>query len=39
MFPFYTIYRRALRKEPSLEGKVNMLIVVAADGAVTSCEI
>lgn len=36
---FYTIYRRALRKDPSLEGKVELLIVVASDGSVSSCSI
>lgn len=36
---FYTIYRRALRKDPSLEGRVDMLIVVAPDGRVASCSI
>lgn len=36
---FYTIYRRALRKDPSLEGKVEMLIVVAPDGHVANCSI
>jgi len=36
---FYTIYRRALRKDPSLEGKVEMLIVVAPNGRVSNCSI
>ncbi len=36
---FYTIYRRALRKDPALEGKVTMLIVVEGDGSVSSCKI
>ena len=36
---FYTIYRRALRKDPSLEGKVTMLIVVEPDGRVSTCDI
>lgn len=36
---FYTIYRRALRKDPSLEGKVELLIVVAPNGSVSSCSI
>jgi len=36
---FYTIYRRALRKDPSLEGKVEMLIVVAPNGRVENCSI
>jgi len=36
---FYTIYRRALRQDPSLEGKVEMLIVVAPNGSVESCSI
>ena len=36
---FYTIYRRALRKDPSLEGKVEMLIVVASNGRVSDCSI
>lgn len=36
---FYTIYRRALRKDPSLEGKVEMLIVVAPNGRVSDCRI
>ncbi|NRA60543.1 MAG: AgmX/PglI C-terminal domain-containing protein [Psychrobium sp.] len=36
---FYTIYRRALRKDPALEGKVTMLIVVEPNGAVSSCKV
>lgn len=36
---FYTIYRRALRKDPSLEGKVTMMIVVEPNGSVSSVEI
>ncbi|WP_435276838.1 AgmX/PglI C-terminal domain-containing protein [Psychrobium sp. nBUS_13] len=36
---FYTIYRRALRKDPSLEGKVEMLIVVEPNGRVSDCSI
>lgn len=36
---FYTIYRRALRKDPSLEGKVEMLIVVAPSGRVSESSI
>lgn len=36
---FYTIYRRALRKDPSLEGKVEMLIVVAPNGSIAKCSI
>jgi len=36
---FYTIYRRALRKDPSLEGKVTMMIVVEPNGRVSACEI
>ncbi len=36
---FYTIYRRALRKEPSLEGKVAMMIVVEPSGLVSAVDI
>lgn len=36
---FYTIYRRALRKDPSLEGKVTMRIVVESSGRVSGCDI
>ena len=36
---FYTIYRRALRKDPALEGKVTMLIVVEPNGSVSSCKV
>ncbi|MDP2559527.1 AgmX/PglI C-terminal domain-containing protein [Psychrobium sp. 1_MG-2023] len=36
---FYTIYRRALRRDPSLEGKVTMQISVAGNGRVSACEI
>lgn len=36
---FYTIYRRALRKDPTLEGKVTMMIVVKPNGQVSDCRI
>ncbi|MDE3272505.1 AgmX/PglI C-terminal domain-containing protein [Pseudoalteromonas sp. G4] len=36
---FYTLYRRALRKNPSLQGKVTVEIVVAGNGQVKTCEI
>jgi outer membrane biosynthesis protein TonB len=36
---FYTLYRRALRKNPSLQGKVTVEIVVAGNGQVKACEI
>ncbi|KPV94277.1 hypothetical protein AN214_03696 [Pseudoalteromonas sp. P1-9] len=36
---FYTLYRRALRKNPSLQGKVTVEIVVAGNGQVKDCQI
>ena len=36
---FYTLYRRALRKDPSLQGKVTVEIVVAGNGRVSDCKI
>lgn len=36
---FYTIYRRALRQDPTLEGKVTMMIIVEPDGRVSGATI
>ena len=33
------IYRRALRKDPALEGKVTIRLVIQPDGRVTDCKI
>lgn len=35
----YTIYKKALRKDPTLEGKVSFRIVIEADGSVSSVKI
>jgi TonB family protein len=35
----YTIYNRALRKDPTLEGKVVLKITIKPSGKVTACEI
>jgi TonB family protein len=35
----YTLYNRALRENPALQGKVVLRITIAADGRVTHCEI
>ncbi len=34
-----SIYRRALRKDPTLQGRVNVRIVIAPSGKVIECEI
>ncbi|SFD48027.1 AgmX/PglI C-terminal domain-containing protein [Pseudoalteromonas denitrificans] len=35
----YTLYRRALRKDPSLEGKVTIELVIEENGSVSMCQI
>jgi TonB family protein len=35
----YTLYNRALRENPSLQGKVVLRLTIAADGRVTFCEV
>ncbi|MEE8308352.1 MAG: AgmX/PglI C-terminal domain-containing protein [Gammaproteobacteria bacterium] len=35
----YTLYNRALRKDPSLEGKLVLRLTIAPTGAVTFCEV
>lgn len=35
----YTLYNRALRRQPSLQGKLVISITIAADGRVTRCSI
>ena len=35
----FTLYNRELRKNPSLEGKVVLRIVIEPNGSVSSCEI
>ena len=35
----YSLYNRALRKDPSLEGKLVLRLTIAPDGAVTFCEV
>lgn len=35
----YAIYRRALRKDPSLQGKVNIRLVIEPNGSVSSASI
>lgn len=35
----YTLYNRALRENPALQGKVVLRLTIAADGRVTFCEI
>ena len=35
----YALYNRALRENPALEGKLVLRLTIAADGAVTFCEI
>ncbi|TDF34670.1 AgmX/PglI C-terminal domain-containing protein [Alteromonadaceae bacterium M269] len=37
--PIYAIYRRALRKDPSLQGKVNVRLVIEPNGSVSSATI
>ena len=36
---FYAMYIRALREDPTLEGKVVIKVTIAPDGSVTDCEI
>lgn len=35
----YTIYNRALRSNPTLEGKLVLRLTIAPDGSVTACEV
>jgi TonB family protein len=35
----YTLYNRALRENPALQGKVVLRLTIAPDGRVTFCEI
>ena len=35
----YSIYNRALRRDPTLEGKVVLKLTIAPDGRVTACEL
>lgn len=35
----YAIYNRALRKDPSLEGKITVRVEIAANGSVVSCKV
>ena len=35
----YALYNRALRKDPSLEGKLVLRLTIAPDGSVTFCEV
>ena len=35
----YAIYNRALRKDPSLEGKITVKVEIAANGSVVSCKV
>jgi TonB family protein len=35
----YTLYNRALRQNPALEGKVVLRLTIGADGRVTFCEV
>lgn len=36
---FYTLYNRALRESPNLQGKVTVKISIAPSGNVTACEV
>lgn len=36
---FYTLYNRALREDPSLQGKVTLRLTIAPDGSVTDVRI
>ncbi len=36
---FYSLYSRALRKDPTLQGKVVLEITIAASGKVTACKV
>ena len=35
----FSLYNRALRRDPSLQGKVVLRLTIAPDGSVTACEI
>ena len=35
----YALYNRALRRDPSLEGKLVLRLTIAPDGSVTFCEV
>ena len=35
----YSLYRRELRQDPTLEGKVLLELVIEPDGSVSSCEV
>ena len=35
----YALYNRALRKDPTLEGKLVLRLTISPDGVVTLCEI
>ena len=35
----FALYNRALRRDPSLQGKVVLRLTIAPDGSVTACEI
>ncbi|MEP1581329.1 MAG: TonB family protein, partial [Marinobacter sp.] len=35
----YSLYRRELRQDPTLEGKVMLELVIEPDGSVSSCEV
>ena len=35
----YALYNRALRQNPSLEGKVVLRLTIAPNGSVTACEV
>ena len=35
----YTLYNRALRENPGLQGKVVLRLTIASDGRVTFCEV
>ena len=35
----YALYNRALRKDPTLQGKLVLRLTIAPDGAVTACEV
>lgn len=36
---FYTLYHRALRDDPGLQGKITLRVTIAADGSVLDCEV
>ena len=35
----YSMYRRELRQDPTLEGKVLLELVIEPDGSVSACEV